>query len=295
MQIIFLGSGSGIPTLERNHPSIWLDYRGDRFLWDCGEGTQRQILKAKLPLMKISKIFITHWHADHFAGLLGMIESFNLEGRRKPVLIFGPQANRFIDAISELSYWDFGFDVIAKDIPFEGDEITEIFKTKDYKIFSTPTEHRIPSVGYAFKENDRWKIDVKKAKKFGLEPGKKMKELKEEGEVKVKGKIVKLEDVGKVTKGLKVVYSGDTRPSRNLMKLAEGADLLIHESTFLDSPTLGHSTAKQAARIAKKAKVKKLILTHFSKRYKDTSDFLKSAKEVFPNTRLARDFLKVKV
>ena len=134
IRLVFLGSGSSVPTVERNHPGIFLDYEGDLMLWDCGEGTQRQMMKANLRLMKINHIFITHWHADHFAGLIGLIETYNLGQRKKPLTVYGPEASRFIDAFSELSYWDFGFDMKAVDVEFEGSETSKLFENKFYKI-----------------------------------------------------------------------------------------------------------------------------------------------------------------
>ena len=194
MQIIFLGSGCGIPTLKRNHPSIWMDYRGDRFLWDCGEGTQRQILKARLPLMKISKIFITHWHADHFAGLLPLIETLHLSRKKKPLEVYAPEASRFIDALVELSYWGIGFEINAHDCN-EDKKIEKIFENEFYEIYAIKVIHSVPASGYVFKERDSWNIDVKKAKKFNLS-GIQMKKIKEKGKLKVKNKIIKLEQTG---------------------------------------------------------------------------------------------------
>ena len=157
-------------------------------------------------------------------------------------------------------------------------------------------KHSIPAVAYCLEEKDRWNIDMEKAGKFGLK-GPVLEKLKEEGKVKVKGKIVYLKDVAVKTPGKKIVYSGDTAPCRNLVNLAKGADLLIHEGTFLktekDYLEERHTSATDAARIAKEAGVKKLILTHFSKRYKKVGELIKEAKKVFPNTEEARDLMEV--
>ena len=302
INIVFLGSGSSIPTAERNHPGIFLDYGGDKFLWDCGEGTQRQMIIAGLKFMKIKKIFITHWHADHFAGLIGLVETFNLEGRIEPLEIYGPEAPRFIDAFSELSYWDFGFKIKSFDVNYEGDTISTIFENKDYKILSTPVKHNVPAVAYCFQEKDRWNINLRKIKKIGINAGHILEELKSKGEIRYNNRIVKLEDVADMTKGKKIVYSGDTAPCDNILKLSKNADLLIHDATFMDKainlkkkPYLKkcHTSAKKAALIAKKANVKKLILTHFSRRYKDGNVIKNEAKKVFKNTDIAKDFKKI--
>jgi len=296
IKIVFLGSGSSIPTPERNHPGIFLDYGGDTMLWDCGEGTQRQMMIAGLKPTRLKRILITHWHADHFAGLMGLIETLHLEERKKPLVVYGPEASRFIDALSEMSYWDFGFELKAVDVNFEEDEISKIFENRFYKILSVPVKHSIPAVAYCLEEKDRWNIDIEKAGKFGLK-GPVLEKLKEEGKVKVKGKTVYLKDVAVKTPGKKIVYSGDTAPCRNLLNLAKGADLLIHEGTFLKTEKgyleERHTSATDAARIAKEAGVKKLILTHFSRRYKKVEELIKEAKKVFPNTEEAKDLMEV--
>lgn len=299
VKIVFLGSGSSIPTVERNHPAIFLEYDGDRFLWDCGEGTQRQMMIAGLRYMKIDRIFITHWHADHFVGLIGLIETFNLNERKKPLEIYGPDASRFIDAFSELSYWDFGFKIKTFDVNYEEKKITTIFNSKAYKILSIPVEHSVPAVAYCFLEKDRWNIDVKKAKGLGLKEGPILDELKDKKKVEIGRRTIKISDIATKTKGKKIVYSGDTAPCENILKISKGADILIHDGTFIEGPEekkylkKRHTSVRMAAKIAKEAGVKKLILTHFSRRYKNLDILLKEAKKVFPNTELAHDFKEV--
>ncbi len=300
IKVVFLGSGSSIPTPERHHPGIFIDYQGDLMLWDCGESSQLQMMKANLHFMKIRRVFITHWHADHFAGLIGLIETFNLEQREKPLTIYGPEASRFIDAFSELSYWDFGFELKTKDVGFEGNDISKIFENEHYRILSVPVKHSVPAVAYCFEEKDRWNIDLKKAKKRGLEEGKILEEIKQKGEIILNDKKIKLEDIAKKTKGKKIVYSGDTAPCKNLSNMAKNSDLLIHEGTFLDEHGKKHhlerhTSVVNAAKIAKDAKVKKLVLTHFSRRYKETEKLLEKAKKIFPNTEIAEDLKEIVV
>jgi ribonuclease Z len=204
INITFLGTGAAIPTLKRRHAAILFQYGGDYFLFDCGEGTQLQMEKVKVSPMKLSKIFITHWHADHFAGILPMIESLHLSRKKEPLEVYGPEASRFIDALIELSYWGIGFEIKAKDID-EEKNVEKIVDNERYEIYAIGVKHSVPTVGYCFKEKDHWKIDVKKAKKYGLE-GKILREIKEKGKVKFNNKIVKLEQIATKKEGRKIVY-----------------------------------------------------------------------------------------
>jgi len=297
--ITFLGTVSGIPSKERNHPAIALEYFGekkDTLLFDCGEGTQLQLMKAGISFMKIDKIFITHWHADHFAGLIPLIQTMNLEKRRKELKIFAPEAEKFVSNILSLGYFGCRFPVKAINVPIEGDRISLIDETKEYQVYSIPVLHTVPTVAYCFKEKDRWKIDERKLKELGLRRGYWLRKLKKEGKATYRGKEIRIEDVGKIKKGLKIVYSGDTKPCDNIVKISMDADLLIHDATFLEEQAgKAHADVKQAAKIAKKANVKQLVLTHISRRYTDASELEKEAKKVFENTRVAYDFMKIKL
>lgn len=294
LEIVFLGTGSGIPSKRRNHAAIWLRYEGENLLWDCGEGTQRQLLKAGINFMKIDRIFITHWHADHWAGLIGLIQTMNLERRRKALHIYGPDAERFVGDILDLDYWGPRFQIVPHTVPSEGDEISSLLKTKDFEIFSTPVKHTVPAVAYCFKERDRVNVDLKKAAQFGLKQGPAIGKLKSKGVIDFKGKRVRLEDVSDITKGTKVVYSGDTKSCRNLELISENADMLIHDATFVEEKeNRMHTGAKEAAQIAKKANVKRLVLTHFSRRYQDMKEMEKEAKKLFRDTVIAEDFLRL--
>ncbi len=291
IDLIFLGTGAAIPSVKRHHPAILFHYGPDYFLFDCGEGTQLQLEKVKVSPMKISKIFITHWHADHFAGLLPLIETLHLSKRKKPLEIYGPEASRFVDALIELSYWGIGFEVIP--INCGNRNIERIFETDSYEIFSIKVKHSIPAVGYCFKEKDHWNIVLKKAKKYGLE-GKKLKEIKEKGKLKYKGKIIKLSDIAKRKRGRKIVYSGDTEVCKRLFGFSKGADLLIHDGTFVEPfPKRPHSSAVEIAKLAKKYKIKKLILTHLSRRYKTTKEILNVVKPIFKSIIIAEDLMKI--
>lgn len=299
IELTFLGTVSGIPSKERSHQAIALEYYGekkDTLLFDCGEGTQLQLMKSGISFMDIDRIFISHWHADHFAGLIPLIQTMNLEKRKKELKIFAPEAERFVSDIVDLGYFGLRFPVAAVNVPFEGSEITLIEEKEDWQVFSIPVLHTVPAVAYCFKEKDRWNIDLNKLKKLNLPRGYWLKKLKKFGKTEYRGREVRIEDVANIKSGLKIVFSGDTKPCENVVKISNASDLLIHDGTFLEEEdTKAHADVKQAAKVAKKAKVKQLILTHISRRYTDVKELEKEAREIFPNTKIAYDFMKVKL
>ena len=301
IEITFLGTTAGIPTKYRNHAAIHIHYKSENefsYLFDCGEGTQRQIFTAGLNFMRIDEIFISHWHADHFAGLLGLMETMNLEKREKTLTIFGPEATRFVDTLLDLGYASKRFDIIPVDVPFEGSQITTLLEKEEFYIASIPVRHAIPAVAYAFIEKDRIKIDKEKTKKLGLpEKGPIYKRIKSTGKAIFQDRTIVLDDVAKVERGKKVVYSGDTMATENIVKISKDADLLIHDSTFFTDSLekdYRHATVDEVIKLADEAKVKQLILTHISRRYQDI-DYLKDKIKDVKNAVLAKDFMKVVV
>lgn len=298
LKVIFLGTVSGIPSLNRHHPAIVFEYFSDvrdALLFDCGENAQRQLMKSEVSFMDINKIFITHWHADHFAGLIPLIQTMNMEKKKTPLLIFGPEAERFVSNIMDMGYFGLNFPVKVINVEFEGSEIAKIYSADDYEVFSIPVHHTVPSVAYCFKEKDKWNIDEEKLKELGIKRGPWLKKLKKDGKVTVDGKEINLKDVGYVKEGLKVVYSGDTQPCDNILKMSKNADLLIHDGTFMeeDVGTKSHADVKGAARLAKEAGVKNLILTHISRRYQDINEIEEQANKTFPGALIARDMMKI--
>ena len=292
INITFLGTGAAIPSLKRRPAAILFHYGSEYFLFDCGEGTQIQLQKARVSPMRIKSIFITHWHADHFAGILPLIETLHLSRRKEPLEVYGPEASRFIDALIEMSYWGIGFEVDAKNCGEK--EIEKLIETDTYEIYAIKVIHSVPAVGYCFKEKDHWHIDIKKAEKFGL-AGKQLKEIKEKGKIKTKKGNVKLDDIASKKEGRKIVYSGDTEICETLLEFARDADILIHDSTFVEMPDENrpHSSAIEIAKMAKKYKVKKLVLTHLSRRYKTDQEVFDAVKKVFKDTIIAKDMMKI--
>ncbi len=299
IEVTFLGTTASIPTKYRNHPAIFLRYQSEQehvYLFDCGEGTQRQITMLGDPnvnFMRINDIFISHWHADHFAGLFGLLETMSLEGRTRDLRIFAPEAEEFVSLIDSFGYSSKPFRIIPVNVEHIGTKQQLLLQEEEYQIVGFPVDHGIPAVGYAFVEKDRINIDKEKAKAIGLpEKGPLYHKLKEKGEVVFKDKIIKLEDISLVEKGKKVVYSGDTRPCQNVINASLNADLLIHDSTYFEDLKRKHTTFKDVLKIAKQANVQKLVLTHISRRYNDIRK-LKEIVEKYPSVVLAKDFMQI--
>lgn len=299
MYIVFLGTGGGVPTPERSLSSFILNYEGQILMFDCGEGTQHQMVKAKIGFGKETKIFITHLHGDHVLGLPGLIQTMSLLGRTKKLEIFGPKGlKEFLEASRTYIQFNLRFPVEIKEAK-EG----VIYKNKKFKVLARWAEHSIPNLAYAFVENKKpGKFHPEKALELGVPKGPLWHKLQHGKKVKLKnGRIIEPSQVVEPPKpGIKIVYSGDTKPCKNVLKLAKNADLLIHECTFDDSlaekaEVEWHSTPTGVAELAKKASVKNLVLTHVSARYKNAKIFLEQAKKIFPNVRVAEDLMRIEL
>ncbi len=292
LEIFFLGTGSSIPTAKRMHPAFALRRPADIFLFDCGESCQLGLQKQKISPLKISKIFISHWHADHFSGLLPLIETMHLLNRKTPLEIYAPEASRFVDALSELSYYGIGFEIRAVDCSTEQKQ--KIVDAPEFEILSIPVKHSVPACGFVFSEKPHVKIDIKLAKKFGLEAGPALAEIKSSGSLKIKNKTINLSDISKISLGRKFAYSGDCLPTEEFFRAAAGADLLVHDGTFIEAVEgRAHSAVSDVAALAKKYSVKKLALVHLSHRYKDEKETIAAAKKVFKNSIVGKDGMKV--
>lgn len=297
MEITFLGTSSAVHSYERNHPSIVLKAFGEVMLFDCGEGTQRQLIYARVSPMKISKIFLTHYHGDHILGLPGLLQSMNFRGRDTKLTIYGPKGlNMLKEAIFNLGYCKIEFPIEFIEI---GSEIVE--KTDEYIITSQNVNHQVPCLAYSIEELKKPRFLREKAIELGVPVGPDFGRLHNGEEVEVGGKIIKPEQVlGPPRKGRKITYSGDTTPCEEMIELAKDSTLLIHESTYIkeDSDKAEenfHSTSADAASIAKKSNSERLILTHISTRYQNTDQLLKEALEIFENTEIAKDLKKIEL
>jgi ribonuclease Z len=298
LEVIFLGTGGAVPTPGRNTSSVMLRYEGEKILFDCGEGTQRQMMIAKTGMKNLKRIFISHFHADHFIGLPGLIQTMNFNGRIEDLFIYGPlYAERFVELIKSMGYCKFRFNIIGKELK-EGDFIDG----DNYRITAFKTDHNVPSLGYIFQENDRQgRFNVEKATSLGLKPGPSFAKLCSGLHVELDGKTITPEMViGPKRSGRKIVYSGDTRPCESLLNASKGADLLIADGTLesnlkdwaIDTK---HSTVRESAELARSAGVKRLILTHISPRYSDNIKKLKDEIKEFDSAMIAEDFLKIEI
>lgn len=297
MEITFLGTSSALPTKNRSHPAITLKAFGEIILLDCGEGTQRQMTLAGISPMKINHIFITHLHGDHFLGLPGLIQSMAFRGREKPLHIYGPRPiGQLMENIVDLGYYSLNFTINTYEV-----ESGLILDEKDFKVYSSLAEHNIPNLAYKIEEKRSPKFLKDKAMELGVKPGPDFSRLQAGNPVKVGDKIIRPEQVlGDERKGRQIVYSGDTRPCTSMVDFARGVDVLIHEATFQEAlieraVETCHSTAQDAAKIAKDAGVDNLILTHISTRYQDTDQLEKEGLNMFKNLIIARDFLSFEV
>ncbi|MGQ9507155.1 MAG: ribonuclease Z [Candidatus Bathycorpusculaceae bacterium] len=300
LNVIFLGTAGSVPTPKRSLPAILIQRKGEQIMFDCGEGVQRQMIKAKAGFHKKMKIFITHMHGDHVLGLPGLLQTMALLDREKRLDIYGPPGiKRFLEGIRETVQFVLTFPVEVHEILKAG----IICQEEEYYVQAIWANHVIPSLAYALIEKPRpGKFFPEKAKALGVPEGPLWSKLQHGRKIKLSnGRIIKPIDVaGPPRCGRKIVYTGDTRPFKSFTKFASGADLLIHDAT-LDNEMVeraeedGHSTPEQAARNAKKAKVKQLILTHVSARYDDASILLEQAKKISKNTKVAEDFMKIEI
>lgn len=295
MEIFNVGTSSAVPTRERGLPCNLVNFQGERILFDCGEGAQRRIMMDKMGLMKISRIFISHWHADHFSGLLGLIQTLEMEGRERPLYIYGPpRTEEFTDRILDTGYFNRNYDIIVEDL-VEGDKIIgDGYTVKPFEV-----EHGINAFGFVFKEDDKVKANKQKMEELGIGSSPKIGDLKEGKAVEIDGKKIDPADVVEKVPGRKMVYSGDTAKCQKMIENAENADLLIHEATCdheMIEERKGHTSARQAAEIAEEAGVEKLVLTHISRRYRNKTDILlDEAREVFENTEIGKDGKKFEI
>jgi ribonuclease Z len=296
MEIIFLGTSCMIPTKERNTSAMLLTHNEENILIDCGEGTQRQLRIAGIKPTCITKILISHWHGDHVLGLPGLLQTLGASEYNGRLRIYGPRGSKeYVDKMMNAF-------VFSNKVDFEVIDITKtkFFDGKDFYMEAMQLDHSVDCIGFSIIEKDRVRINVAKAEKLGIPEGPLMGELQEGKTITYKGKKIEPEEVTYKVKGKKVTYIADTVLTDNCIALAEGADLLISESVYASehenkAEEYKHLTARQAGMIANQANVKKLVLTHFSQRYKNTQDIEEDARVVFNNIICAEDFMRLKL
>ncbi|AFS81739.1 ribonuclease Z [Candidatus Nitrosopumilus koreensis AR1] len=298
MKLVFLGTSAAQPTENRGLSCICLEREGEILMFDAGESAQISYMKSKLGWNKKMKIFVTHLHGDHCVGILGLLQTMSMQNRTETLEIFGPSGiEEFIAANIKILNFGLSFPILINTIKDE-----KIFENEKFTIRTCKANHSIVAFSYLFEEKDKpGRFNVEKAKELGIPEGELWNKLQNGNEVTINEKIIKPEQVlGEKRPGIKIGISGDTMPTKELEEFFEECDYLVFDSTFLDeekqkAQDTCHSTAKQAATLGKNAKVKNLILTHFSARYKDESNHLREAKEIHDSVITARDLLEIEI
>jgi ribonuclease Z len=292
MEIVFLGTGGSFPSPQRGVSSVAIKTHGEVLLFDCGEGTQRQLMRSSLSFMGITKIFITHFHGDHYLGLAGLLQTMALNGRTKDLEIFGPKGTeQLVTILERISYYSRTYDLVLHEMKENQKE-----KFEGYSVSAIRLDHSIPTLGYLFEEDDRpGKFDNNAARLLGIPPGPLYAKLQNGEEIVWNEQVIEPAMVmGPPRPGRKIAVAMDTKPILGLPERIKGFDVLIHEATSdktLENKAnkFGHSTAAQAATIAKEADVKRLYLIHISPRYRDPRPLTEEAKEIFEETYLPSD------
>ena len=291
LSLFFAGTAGSVPSARRGLPAILVRRGGERILFDCGEGTQRQLLRS-VGLPDVDAVYITHFHTDHWLGLPGMLKSFDLREREAPLSLYGPRGLAELLNMMRIAFGRLSYELIVREL-----EPAQSVPGDGYLVAAVPVEHRGASLGYALVEHERpGRFDAGLAGRLGVAAGPDFGRL-QRGET-VNG--VRPEQViGPAREGRKIVISGDTRPSEALTVAAHRADVLVHEATFAEeererAAQTGHSTAREAAEVARQADVRLLALTHVSTRYAGR-ELLEEARAVFAPTELPRDFDAIEI
>jgi len=298
MKLVFLGTSAAQPTENRGLSCICLENDGEILMFDAGEAAQISFMKSGLGWNKKMKLFVTHMHGDHCVGILGLLQTMSMQNRTETLEIFGPKGiEEFIAANIKILNFGLSFPIIITTIK-EG----KIFEDEKFSMYVCKANHSVTAFSYLFEEKDKpGRFNLEKAKELEIPEGKLWSELQKGNEITVNEKTVKPKQVlGEKRPGKKIGISGDTMPTEDLEKFFENCDYLVFDSTFLDeekprAQETCHSTAKQAATLGKNAKVKNLILTHFSARYKDEIGHLKEAQEIHNSVITARDLLEIEI
>ena len=298
MKLVFLGTAGAQPTVDRGLTCICLEKEAEILMFDAGEGAQLSYLKSGLGWNKKMKIFVTHLHGDHCIGILGLLQTMTMQNRTEPLEIYGPEGiEEFIAANIKVLNFGLSFPVMITSIEEE-----KVVDEKTYSVFSCKADHSVPAYSYLFEEKDKpGRFNTEKAKQLGIPEGKLWNQLQNGHEIKVGDKTVKPSEVlGEKRPGKKIGISGDTRPTKELEEFFKNCNYLSFDSTFLDelkdkAIETHHSTAKEAATLAKNANVENLILTHFSARYKDESVLVDEAKTIHGSVIGAKDLLEIEI
>lgn len=298
MKLVFLGTSAAQPTENRGLSCICLERDGEILMFDAGEAAQISYMKSGLGWNKKMKLFVTHLHGDHCVGILGLLQTMSMQNRTESLEIFGPSGiEEFIAANIRVLNFGLSFPVLITIIK-EG----KILENEKFSIHVCKANHSITAFSYLFEEKDKpGRFNLETAKQLGIPEGELWSKLQNGHEIEINGKIIMSEQVlGEKRPGKKIGISGDTMPTKELEKFFENCDYLVFDSTFLDeekqkAQDTCHSTAKQAAILGKNARVKNLILTHFSARYKDEIGHLQEAQKIHDSVITAKDLLEIEI
>jgi ribonuclease Z len=295
LDVVFLGTAGSAPTARRGLPATLIRRGGERLLIDCGEGTQRQLIRS-VGLVDLDDIYITHFHADHVLGLPGLLKTYGLQGRERPLTVFGPAGLEQLFRVLAPLIGKPAFEVRLEEL-----ESGEELERDDYVMAAFSVAHRVPALGYSLIEDDRpGRFDERRAKELGVKPGPDFGRLQRgEAVAGAAGEVTPEQVLGDARRGRRLVFSGDTAPCDMTRGEAHHADLLVHEATFMHEDLdrareTGHSTARQAAMLAADADVALLALTHVSTRY-PAGPLRDEAREEFDRTIVPRDFDRVEI
>ena len=297
MQITFLGTTCMVPTKERNHTALLMRYSSDGLLFDCGEGTQRQIKMAGQKLTEVTHIFLSHWHGDHVLGLPGLIQSLGASEYAKKLIIFGPEKTK--EHMRHM-YKAFVFD---RRIEIEVNEIEGtgiILETPQYQVEAYPLEHGVPTYGFRFIEKDTRRINVSYVNERKIPHGPLLGRLQRGEDIEFEGGTIKAEDATYLVPGKKVGIIQDTVLCQGCLDIAKDVDLLISEASYDESlkekaEEYKHMTAQQAAQVASQSGARRLVMSHISARYKTPEPLEKEARTVFKESSCAYDLMKIKL
>ena len=295
MTITFLGTSGSSPTRERSLPSVALEYDGGAYLFDCGEGTQRQLMAYSISPSRVKAIFITHMHGDHVIGVAGLIRTLALNKRTDPLYICVPNGEE--GKLQPLI--DFDRAIIGYEIRVVPVRSGKVMDGRGFSVNAFKLRHSVPTYGYAFAESDRLRFMKDRCRALGIK-GTMFSELEKKGRLRVGKRTVTLRQVTTKEKGRRVVYVADTRPTKSTVEAAKGADILIHEATYEDSlrhlaKERLHSTAFEAGQVARAAGAKTRVVFHMSTRYKEANDVLKDARRAFRSTVAAHDGMRITI
>lgn len=298
IEMTLLGTSSMVPTKERNVIGVYLEVKGKGILFDCGEGTQRQMNIAGINRNKIQYIFISHWHADHIAGLLGLIQTIQNNGV-ETIKLFGPTGTKkHFGHLMEASVFDSKISIEVKE--FDCPKVTKIFKCDEFRIEAVNLKHSTPCLAFSLIEANQVKIKIEKLANEGVPEGPHLAILQEGKDMMYCGRSYSSAEYTSIKKGKKITYVVDTSFISSAIDIAKDSDLLLSEATYTEAQEDKadqhlHMTSKQAAQIASMSDSRELVICHFSQRYKTIDQLLNEAKEVFPNTRAGFDFMKIKI